>query len=84
MDHIYLAEIFPTEIRLTSIGVCVIGARFGYVIGPILAAVLLSMFSSMDGFWIVGGLLMLIPLLTLASKPFETKGKSLEEIEIAR
>jgi len=82
--YVYLAEIFPTEVRATSVGVCVTGARFGYVVGPILSGVLLAMFADMTGFWIIGGLLMLIPLIALAAKPLETRGRTLEEIEVAR
>ena len=82
--YVYLAEIFPTEVRSTSIGVCVTGARFGYVIGPLFSSALLTMFPLMDGFWIIAGLLMLIPLLALLAKPLETKGKTLEEIVIER
>jgi MFS family permease len=82
--YVYLAEIFPTEVRATSVGVCVTGARFGYVVGPLLSGVLLAMFADMAGFWIVGGLLMLIPLIALAAKPLETKGKTLEEIKAER
>ncbi|TFG96523.1 MFS transporter [Candidatus Thorarchaeota archaeon] len=83
--YVYLAEIFKTEVRSTSIGVCVTGARFGYVVGPIISAVLISMFSATwDGFWIFAGLLMIVPLFTLLAKPFETKGKTLEEIEVER
>jgi MFS family permease len=82
--YVYLAEIFPTEIRATSIGVCVTGARFGYVFGPLIASALLTMFPAMDGFWIVAGLIMVIPLLALLFKPMETKRKTLEEIEVER
>ncbi len=82
--YVYLAEIFPTEVRSTSIGVCVTGARFGYVIGPLFSSALLTIFPLMDGFWIIAGLLMLIPLLALLAKPLETKGKTLEEIVIER
>jgi len=82
--YVYLAEIFPTEVRATSVGVCVTGARLGYVVGPLLSGVLLAMFADMAGFWIVGGLLMLIPLIALVAKPLETKGKTLEEIEAER
>ncbi len=82
--YVYLAEIFPTEVRATSVGVCVTGARFGYVVGPILSGVLLILFADMAGFWIIGGLLMLIPLVALAAKPLETRGKTLEEIEAER
>jgi len=82
--YVYLAEIFPTENRATSIGVCVTGARFGYVFGPLIASALLTMFPIMDGFWIVAGLIMLVPLVALLFKPLETKGKTLEEIEVER
>ena len=82
--YVYLAEIFTTEVRSTSIGVCVTGARLGYVVGPLLSSLMISLFPLMDGFWIFAGVLMLIPLITLAAKPFETKGKTLEEIEVER
>lgn len=84
--YVYLAEIFKTEVRSTSIGVCVTGARFGYVVGPIISALLIGMFSATlwNGFWIFAGLLMLVPLFTLFAKPLETKGKTLEEIEVER
>jgi MFS family permease len=82
--YVYLAEIFKTEVRSTSIGVCVTGARLGYVVGPLLASLLTSLFPTMGGFWIVGGLLMLAPLLTLFAKPLETRGKTLEDIEVQR
>jgi MFS family permease len=82
--YVYLAEIFPTEIRTTSIGTCVTGARFGYVIGPLLASTLLVLDATMLIFWVVGGILMFIPLLALLVKPFETKGLTLEKIEEQR
>jgi AAHS family 3-hydroxyphenylpropionic acid transporter len=82
--YVYLAEIFTTEVRSTSIGVCVTGARLGYVIGPLLSALFIGMFPAYDGFWIFAGVLMLIPLVTLLAKPLETKGKTLEEIEVER
>lgn len=82
--YVYLAEIFPTEIRATSIGVCVTGARLGYVVGPLLSSYLITLFPTMDGFWIVAGLIMLIPLLALLFKPLETKKMTLEEIEASR
>jgi len=82
--YVYLAEIFTTEVRATSIGVCVTGARLGYVVGPLLASLLTSRFPSMRGFWIICGALMLVPLLTLLAKPLETRGKTLEDIEVQR
>lgn len=82
--YVYVAEIFPTEVRSTSVGVCITGARLGYVVGPLLASLLTSSFPEMQGFWIVGGVLMLAPLLTLLGKPLETRGKTLEAIEAER
>ena len=79
--YVYLAEIFTTEVRSTSIGVCVTGARLGYVVGPLISAALIADFMI---FWMFAGILMIIPLITLAAKPLETKGKTLEEIEVER
>ncbi len=82
--YVYLAEIFPTEIRSTSIGVCVTGARLGYVIGPFFASALLALYPAMDMFWVIAGILMVVPLLAFLGKPLETKGKTLEQIEVER
>ncbi|MHA1882451.1 MAG: MFS transporter [Candidatus Thorarchaeota archaeon] len=82
--YVYLVEIFPNEVRSTSVGICITGARLGFVIGPLIASVLLVIFIDMAGFWIFAGLLISIPLFTLLAKPFETKGKTLEEIEVER
>jgi MFS family permease len=82
--YVYLAEIFTTEVRATSIGVCVTGARLGYVVGPLMASGLTALFPAMNGFWIVCGTLMLVPLLTLLARPLETRGKTLEDIEVQR
>jgi MFS family permease len=81
---VYFGEIFPTEVRATCVGVCATSARSAYVIGPLLAFVLLVAFPDMVGFWIVGGLLMLIPILSIFMKPYETKGKTLEAIQEER
>jgi MFS family permease len=82
--YVYLAEIFPTNVRSTSVGVCVMGSRIGYVVGPLFASLLLTLFPAMDYFWVIGGLLMAIPLLALIARPLETKGKTLEAIEEER
>lgn len=82
--YVYIAEIFPTAVRSTSIGVAVTGSRLGYVIGPIIAAVLLMTDPTMTIFWIVSGIIMIIPLLSLLTKPYETKGKTLEVIQEER
>jgi MFS family permease len=82
--YVYLGEIFATEVRTTSIGVCVTGARLGYVVGPLLSSFLVVAFPAFDGLWVFAGILMIIPLFTLLAKPLETKGKTLEEIEAER
>lgn len=83
---IFFSEIFPTEIRGTCVGITTTAARVSYVVGPLLAALLLFIFldTNMDGFWIAGGLFMIIPLFSLLLKPYETKGKTLEEIQEKR
>ncbi|MFX0072435.1 MAG: MFS transporter [Candidatus Hermodarchaeota archaeon] len=81
---VYFNEIFPTEVRSTAVGVTNTMVRAAYVIGPMLALLLLILFPDMGGFWVVTGLIMLIPLLSLFMKPYETKGKSLEAIQEER
>lgn len=81
---IYFAEVFRTEIRSTAVGIAATGARVSYVIGPLIAAALLAAFPTMEMFWIIGGLFMIIPMFSLLMKPYETKGKTLEEIQDAR
>ena len=81
---VYFSEIFPTEVRSTCTGVCNTIARSGYVIGPLMAFLLLTLFPNMVGFWIIGGLFMIIPLFSLLMKPYETKGKELESIQEER
>jgi MFS family permease len=82
---VYIPEIFPTERRGTCLGWTTTLARVAYVIGPALAAVMLTVSPTMEWFWVVGGLLMLIPiLLVLLFHPYETSRKELEEIEQKR
>jgi MFS family permease len=60
-------------------------ARVSYVAGPALAAVLLDAFPTMDWFWVVAGAIMTIPIgIVLLLKPYETRDKELEEIELRR
>lgn len=82
---VYFAEMFPTRIRATSVGVLSTTSRIGYVTGPILGGFILLFFPFPSPiYWIVGGLIMTIPLLTLLTKPYEAKHKTLEEIEVER
>ncbi|MHA1489419.1 MAG: MFS transporter [Promethearchaeota archaeon] len=81
---IYFNEIFPTRIRATANGITNTLSRAGYVVGPLIASALLILFPDMVGFWITGGLLILIPLFSLFIKPYETKGQELETIQEKR
>lgn len=82
---VYVPEIFPTERRGACMGWSTTVARVSYVAGPALAAVLLQVSPNMEWFWVVAGLLMLIPVGIAASlRPYETRAQELEEIEEAR
>ncbi|MBD3197188.1 MAG: MFS transporter [Candidatus Lokiarchaeota archaeon] len=78
---VYFGEIFPTKVRSTAVGITNTAARSSYVTGPLIASGLLLLFPDWTGFWIVPGLIILIPMLSLLIKPYETKGQTLEEIE---
>ncbi len=79
---VYFAEIFPTKIRGTCMGVVVTISRAAYVAGPGLAS--LSGGFGWTAYWIFAGLLMIIPLLSLLVKPYEAMHKTIEEIETNR
>jgi len=82
---VYVPEVFPTERRGACMGWTTTVARVSYVAGPALAAVLLDAFPIMDWFWVVTGAIMTIPIgIVLLLKPYETRDKELEEIELRR
>ena len=82
---VYVPEVFPTERRGTCMGWTTTVARVSYVAGPALAAILLEAFPTMDWFWVVTGAIMIIPIgIVLLLKPYETREKELEEIELRR
>ncbi len=82
---IYFGEIFPTNIRATAIGITTTAARLSYVIGPLLSsAIFFVTNNNFMVFWIIGGILMIIPLFSLLMKPYETKGKTLEDVQKER
>ncbi|MFW9897303.1 MAG: MFS transporter [Candidatus Thorarchaeota archaeon] len=80
---VYFAEVFRTEIRTTGMGIASLGTRISYVFGPLIAA---AMFATLNWtmFWVIPGIMLLIPLFILILKPYETKGKTLEEIQEER
>lgn len=82
---VYIPEIFPTERRGSCMGWTTTSARVSYVLGPALAGIMLTASPSMEWFWVLGGLLMSIPIvLVFLFHPYETKIKELEEIEEKR
>ena len=81
---VYFAEIFPTKIRSTAVGISATAMRVSYVVGPLIAALLLLTYPTMEGFWIFAGIFMIVPLASLLIKPYETKGKILEIVQEER
>ena len=79
---VYIPEIFPTERRGSCLGWTTTITRISYVLGPVVAAVLLTLSPKMEWFWVITGAIMIIPAVSLILiKPYETKNKELEEIE---
>jgi len=82
---VYVPEVFPTERRGACMGWTTTIARVSYVIGPLLTGFLLSLFPTMEWFWVVGGVVILIPIaIVMLFNPSETKKLELEEIETGR
>ncbi len=82
---VYIPEIFPTDRRGALMGWTTTAARGSYIIGPVVAAILLRLFPTMQWFWVISGLIMVIPiLLVLLFHPYETTHKELEIIEQQR
>jgi MFS family permease len=82
---VYIPEIFPTERRGSCMGWATAIARVSYILGPALAAIMLTVSPTMEWFWIFAGLLMLVPIiLVFLFHPYETKTKELEVIEVER
>jgi len=86
---VYIPEIFPTERRGACMGWTTTIARVSYIIGPALAAILLTPSSATtiewNRFWAAAGLIMVIPIMLVTLfHPYETKTQELEEIEVKR
>jgi len=82
---VYIPEVFPTERRGACMGWTTTVARASYVVGPLLTGYVLSLFPTMEWFWVVGAGVILIPIvIILFLNPTETKMQELEDIEIAR
>lgn len=82
---VYVPEIFPTERRGACMGWTTTLARVSYLVGPALAAVLLTVSPTMELFWLAAGLVSIIPIvLVLFFHPYETRRQELETIEALR
>jgi putative MFS transporter len=82
---VYIPEIFPTERRGACIGWTTTAARISYVFGPLLVALLLNLFPTMQWFWVVAAGIILLPIaIVLLFNPAETADKALESIETDR
>jgi MFS family permease len=82
---VYIPEIFPTERRGACLGWTTTVARISYILGPVIAAVVLDVNKTMEWFWVIGGLLMIFAIIVVVLfHPYETKVKELEEIESSR
>jgi putative MFS transporter len=82
---VYIPEVFPTERRGACMGWTTTVARVSYVIGPLLTGYILSVNPSMEWFWVIGGVVILIPIaIVMLFNPSETKKLELEEIETGR
>jgi putative MFS transporter len=82
---VYIPEVFPTERRGACIGWTTTIARISYVVGPLLVGFLLNLFPTMEWFWIIAAIIMLLPIaIVFFFNPAETKVKSLEAIENER
>lgn len=82
---VYIPEVFPTERRGACMGWTTTIARISYVVGPLLVGFLLEIFPTMEWFWVIGGVVILVPIgIIYLFNPSETKTQELEEIEIQR
>ncbi|MCX6661777.1 MAG: MFS transporter [Euryarchaeota archaeon] len=82
---VFIPEIFPTERRGACLGWTTTIARISYVVGPVIAALMLEADPTMEWFWVIGALLMILTIIVvLLFHPYETKTKELEEIEVNR
>ncbi|MCP4762147.1 MAG: MFS transporter [archaeon] len=83
---VYITEMFSTKIRATATGICLTLSRVGYVIGPLLASLILpveatpSALGNFQLLYILAAIIAAIPLISLFFNKYESKGKTLENI----
>ena len=87
---VYITEMFRTKIRATALGITLTLSRIGFVVGPLIGAAVLPAIASplelgtFQGYYVVGAIIILLPLLSLIWNKFETKNKTLEEIQVEK
>jgi predicted MFS family arabinose efflux permease len=80
---VFIPEMFSTDKRGTATGLSLTLSRIGYVVGPILAGLILvqETYHFYQILYIVAGVIALVPLLSLLIIRYEPKGKTLETIQ---
>ena len=80
---VYIPEIFSTKIRGTATGMSLTLSRLGYVVGPLIASAIIftKTATSFMILYIVAGVIVLVPIITLLFNKYEPKGKTLETIQ---
>ena len=80
---VYIPEIFSTEKRGTATGLSLTLSRLGYVVGPLLAGVIVfqETVATYRLLYIIAAIIALVPMLSLFLNKYEPKGKTLEIIQ---
>ena len=80
---VYIPEIFSTDKRGTATGLSLTLSRLGYVVGPLLAGVIVfqETVATYRLLYIIAAIIALVPMLSLFLNKYEPKGKTLEIIQ---
>ncbi|MGP8268690.1 MAG: MFS transporter [Terracidiphilus sp.] len=78
---VYGAELWPTALRASGMGICVGIGRFGSTAGPLLVGIIADMTNLTTAMTIMSSIYLII-IIMIWSVGYETKGMSLEEIEV--
>ncbi|MBN2157431.1 MAG: MFS transporter [Candidatus Lokiarchaeota archaeon] len=85
---VYISEMFETKIRATAVGFSLTLSRVGYVVGPILTALIVPAAATPEALsayrlnYLIAAAIALLPLIALLILKYEPKGKTLEEIQL--
>ncbi len=78
---VYGAELWPTALRASGMGICVGIGRFGSTCGPLVVGVIADMTSITTAITIMSSIYLIIIVL-IWTMGYETKGMTLEQIEM--